>query len=154
MNLYIDCEWNGYRGELISIALVPEHGEEFYRVIGCDDPVEWVAENVMPLIGDEDWRTEQEVQFGLATYLQRFDHIHLIADWPEDIERFCRLLIVGPGLRMDTPPLTMEVLRIESKSKIPHNALEDARGLMEAHREAEMETATAWVKALVPVKRP
>ena len=28
-NIYIDCEWNDFRGELISMALCAESGEEF-----------------------------------------------------------------------------------------------------------------------------
>lgn len=49
MKLFIDCEFNGYQGALISMALVPEMGEPFYHVLNTDgvkiDP--WVRENVM-----------------------------------------------------------------------------------------------------------
>jgi hypothetical protein len=62
----------------------------------------------------------------------------IIADWPEDIKHFCDALITGPGLRLDTPPLTMEIRRdIDAVSAVPHNALEDARGIMRKHLELE-----------------
>lgn len=56
--------------------------------------------------------------------------VQQIADWPEDVAHFCNFLITGPGTRIDTPPLTFEVRRdLDAVSKIPHNALEDARAM-------------------------
>ena len=133
MRLFIDGEWNGYGGELISMALVAEDGREFYAVLGCDNPEPWVAENVMPKLNDghgvELRESVESVQVRLSLFLAQFDAVHIIADWPEDIERFCRLLITGPGTRINTPPLTMEVLRVDAPSENPHNALADARGM-------------------------
>ena len=49
-------------------------------------------------------------------------------DWPEDIEHFCAALICGPGMRINTPPLTMEIRRdLNGASQLPHNALADAK---------------------------
>ena len=39
------------------------------------------------------------------------------------------------GTRINTPPLRMEILRLDSESKIPHNALEDAKALCLKHNE-------------------
>jgi hypothetical protein len=50
MNIYIDCEYNGFNGSLISMALVTMDGQEFYEVLPCDCPDEWVAANVMPVL--------------------------------------------------------------------------------------------------------
>ena len=50
MNLFLDCEFNGFGGELISMALVDEEGHYFYEVLDCPQPVAWVAEHVMPLL--------------------------------------------------------------------------------------------------------
>jgi hypothetical protein len=62
----------------------------------------------------------------------------LVADWPEDIQHFCELLITGPGLRLDTPPLTIEIRRdLDAVSALPHNALEDARAIKRKHLELE-----------------
>ena len=130
MRLFIDCEWNGRGGEMISIALVPDTGYgEFYQEFEVSAPYDpWVAENVVPhLVGIQ--RDSKLVQISLGDYLAVFNRVHIIADWPEDIERFCRLLITGPGTRLDTPPLTMEIVRVDAPSEVPHNALSDARGI-------------------------
>jgi hypothetical protein len=42
MQLWIDTEFNEYRGALISMALVAEDGREWYGVRFCDDPGWWV----------------------------------------------------------------------------------------------------------------
>lgn len=128
MILFIDGEWNSYKGELISMALVSECGKEFYEVVGCENPDPWVAANVMPKLG-KPWITFNSLQEQLELFLEPFDTVHIVADWPEDISWFCNVLITGPGTRLDTPPLTFEVLRVDTMSENPHNALADARGL-------------------------
>lgn len=129
MRMWIDCEFNSFQGELISMALVAADGREWYESLGCDDPHPWVAENVMPVIGKPPILHER-MQASLQQWLGHFDALHIVADWPEDIAHFCQFLITGPGMRLDTPPLTMEVRRdLDAHSKVPHNALEDARGI-------------------------
>lgn len=128
MRMWIDCEWNSYGGDLISIALVTESDEIFYEELACNNPHPWVAINVIPKLFQQKI-TYKDLQLKLHKFLNKFDAVHVIADWPEDIERFCKLLIVEAGLRIDTPPLTMEIVRIDSKSDNPHNALYDAKTL-------------------------
>ena len=135
--LYIDGEWNSYRGELLSLALVGEDDSEWYEVIDFDGtPEPWVAANVMPKLRKAPVSLEW-MQGSLQRFLDRYPAgVHIVADWPEDIERFCRVLVTGPGQRLDTPPLTMEVVRIDPVSADPHNALADARALRDALRAA------------------
>jgi hypothetical protein len=128
MKLFIDGEWNSYGGDLISLAIVPEIGEYFYEVLGCDNPDPWVAENVMTKLG-KNRITMSEMQEKLEVYLSQFESIHIVADWPEDIMWFCKVLITGPGTRINTPPLSLEVLRVDTVSTNPHNALADAGAL-------------------------
>jgi hypothetical protein len=139
MNIFIDGEWNSYGGELISLALVAEDGRSFYQVLGCDNPDSWVAENVMPKLG-KPWVTLKSLQEQLEIFLRQFefDSVHIIADWPEDIMWFCKVLVTGPGTRLDTPPLTLEVLRVDTVSKNPHNALADAMALRDWYVSADM----------------
>lgn len=133
MILYIDTEFNSFKGALISIALVAQSGQEFYQSMGCASPDPWVAKHVMPVIGIEPM-AKTVVQAVLQDFLMQFDSVHIIADWPEDIQHFCELLITGPGQRLNTPPLTMEVRRdLDAESRIPHNALEDARAIRAKH---------------------
>jgi hypothetical protein len=126
MKLFIDCEFNEFKGELISMALVDEQGIFFYEVLPCPNPGAWVAEHVIPILEKKPIRLEQ-LQFRLQAFLSHYDNVHLIADWPEDIKHFCDALITGPGMRINTPALTMEIRRdLDAVSHIPHNALADA----------------------------
>lgn len=129
MNLFIDCEFNSMGGQLLSIALVPEdlQFESFYRERAFCEPINpWVLLHVVPKMQNQDC-TLPQIQAELALYLNQYDKIHLIADWPDDIKYFCELLITGPGTRLDTPPLTMEIRRdLDAESSNPHHALADA----------------------------
>lgn len=135
MRLWIDCEYNEFRGALISMALVDEAGVAFYEAVPCANPGAWVAANVIPILGKAPVSPD-EFRMHLCQYLAQYDEIHVIADWPEDIAHFCQALITGPGLRMPTPPMTLEVVRIDAQSELPHNALADARGIRRAMMEA------------------
>lgn len=138
MRIWIDCEFNEFKGDLISLALVAEDGREWYRVLPCPNPGAWVAEHVMPLLGEKPVE-RPEFSRSLQVFLRRYPAIHIIADWPEDISHFCEALIVGPGVRIDTPALTMEVRRDLDviPSSVPHHALYDARAIMESHLQIE-----------------
>jgi hypothetical protein len=96
MNLYLDTEFNEFKGDLISMALVDEDGECFYESLGCENPGAWVAEHVMPIIG-RDPIARDHMQAKLANFLFGYESIHVIADWPDDIRYFCELLITGPA---------------------------------------------------------
>jgi hypothetical protein len=46
---FLDTEFNGFGGGLLSLALVPEDGTEFYATLACDeDMLPWVERNVVP----------------------------------------------------------------------------------------------------------
>ena len=135
MKIAIDCEFNGFGGELLSMALVAMDDNEFYEVLKYHhikyDP--WVEENVVPILNKEPI-TKTEFQQKLQYFLSLYDAVHVIADWPDDLKYFNMALITGPGLCMNTPSkLTMEVDRTLSSdySEVPHNALEDARAIKE-----------------------
>ena len=129
MKLWIDCEFNSYKGQLMSLALVGEGDVQFYVVLPLPEDIDpWVMANVVPILC-ADPTPYGEAQMYLLDFLSQFDAVHIIADWPEDIAHFCNFLITGPGSRIDTPPLTMEVVRIDAPSRVPHNALWDAIGI-------------------------
>lgn len=127
---WLDCEFNDFQGELISMALVCEDGREWYEVLECKTPSKWVAENVMPVLGKPP-TSRAAMQKGLSEFLSVYDSATIISDWPEDIKHFCELLIRGPGQRIHTPVLWLCINReLDSKSSaIPHNALADARAI-------------------------
>jgi len=110
------------------MALCSEDGREFYEVLECKNPSDWIAENVIPVI-NKDSIHETAFRIELKKYLEQFKRINIIADWPEDIAHFCNILIYGTGFAILTPPLTMEVIEVDAEAHVPHNALEDARAL-------------------------
>ena len=132
MRFWIDTEFNEYKGALISLALVAEDGREWYGVRFCDDPGWWVKEHVMPYLNQEPER-DTVLREGLAKFLEQFESVHIISDWPGDIAHFCNFLEYAPGDRIGPDSMTFEVRRdlpdTAKTSVIPHNALEDARAL-------------------------
>lgn len=135
MRLYIDCEFNGGRGELISLALVAEDGREFYEVLDCERPVPWVAENVMPILNKAPI-TISIFRSLLGAFLRDVGHgqvepLHIVADHPADLAYFFDALIVDNiGTWTRIPPLIAYVHPgVKYKSTVPHNALEDARAI-------------------------
>lgn len=133
MNYYLDCEFNEQGGELISIAIVGRGGGEFYRVLAfSDEPTPWVAANVIPVLGGQSPRPESMVRTELAAWLRERPGAHIIADWPLDLLYFFRLLCGPNYAATEFVPVTCEVREIKSGSRVPHNALWDARGLLDA----------------------
>ena len=130
MRFWLDTEFNDFKGELISIALIDDDGLEWYEVLEWNNPSPWVAENVIPVLHQAPVRI-RTMQHSLHNFLRNYDAVHVVADWPEDIQHFCAALITRPGERIDTPPLTLEVRRDldTAGSLMPHNALADARAL-------------------------
>lgn len=142
MRYFLDTEFNGFAGELISLALVPEHGDqEFYAVLPLPEEVHgWVQRNVLPYLhavpfgSNGQTTSRQEAAAGLAHFLAGDEDPVIVADWPEDIAHFCALLVTGPGDMAPVGSLTFEFLSSPGfstsvNSKVPHNALHDARAL-------------------------
>jgi hypothetical protein len=133
MRLFLDTEFNGFQGQLLSMALVPENptDSEFYKELkfsGQLDP--WVRENVVPhLILPP--ISYNDFQNSLANYLWEIGDCTIIADWPDDIRYFCEALITGPGMMINLMHnIKFELdFGIEYESLVPHNALHDARAI-------------------------
>ena len=132
MKMWIDTEFNEYKGALISLALVAEDGREWYGVRFCDDPGWWVGEHVMPFLNKEPQRDDY-LRASLHDFLEQFDSVQIVSDWPGDIAHFCNFLEYRPGDRIGPDTMTFEVRRdlpdTSKTSAISHNALEDARAL-------------------------
>lgn len=139
MRYFLDTEFNGFGGALLSIALVPEDGEEFYTVLECSDPIEpWVQRHVLPYLDTVPVALQQRplsragASAALQHYLQVGDDPLIVADWPEDIAQFCMLMLTGSGTMITVPPVRFQLLPLPGfstarNSVVPHNALHDAR---------------------------
>ena len=135
MRYFLDTEFNGFGGELISIALVPEDEDTapFYAAIASASPPAWVTEHVLPVLAATSL-SRGEVADRFAHYLLDDEAPLLVADWPEDIAQAARLLVTGPGRMKPVRSLQFELVDPDIigpgvAGTEPHNALEDARAL-------------------------
>lgn len=141
MRYFLDTEYNGFGGQLISIGIAPEIGdEEFYAVLPLPaDLHPWVAANVVPylrMVPEALYQPMNAIEAGveIARYLAHDPAPTIVADWPDDIAHFCALLTPGPAEMVEVDTLYFELLRTPgfstaANSKVPHNALHDARSL-------------------------
>ena len=135
MHYFLDAEFNGFGGALISLALAPESQEvaAFYEALPCAEPIEWVAERVLPVLNISPI-SRPEMIAKLADYLLHDPEPVVIASWPEDLAQLALLMLTGPGRRLAMPRLRFELLDLplfdsEALSEVPHNARCDAMAL-------------------------
>jgi hypothetical protein len=135
MKFYLDTEFNSFGGELISLALVPAPDgiPPFYTEIklGHEAIHPWVRENVLPNLLNEA-HSPLVAGMDMARYLRSFggDRAEIVANWHEDFIHFLKLLLIGAGNAHTTPELTLQLVACKVEdSKIPHNALADARAM-------------------------
>ena len=138
---FIDTEYNGSGGALLSLALVPDDGEELYLTLDWSGALEpWVERNVLPYLDTvpdsfvSPRLSRADAARTVAHYLAGDPEPVIVADWPEDIAQFNMLLLTGPGNMIEVPALTFRFLPLSgfstaANSKVPHNALHDARSL-------------------------
>lgn len=135
MTLYLDTEFNGHGGELMSLALVSDRGpHHFYGVLPLPERLHpWVAEHVVPLL-DIEPEPEDVFRMRLRHFLEKFSGEDIVADWPDDFVHLMRVMS-GPGYEHSwILPCDMRlVVSGDVKPDRPHNALSDAIALMHWH---------------------
>jgi len=141
MRYFLDTEFNGFGGELMSVGLAPEDGDQdYYVAIPIEAAYEpWVEKHVVPYLESVPPMLYNRLDriaaaHDIAAYLAHDDDIMIVADWPEDIALFCRLLLVGETEIVDVQRIRFEFRRTPGfstarNSAVPHNALHDARAL-------------------------
>ncbi len=141
MRYFLDTEYNGWAGALLSLALVPDHGEELYLTLDWDCTLEpWVERHVVPYLDSvpeslvSPRLSRADAAQAVAHYLAGDPEPLIVADWPEDIALLSALLVTGPGVMAEVPALTFRFVELTgfstaANSKVPHNALHDARSL-------------------------
>lgn len=150
MRLYLDTEFNGHGGDLISLALAGEDNTHWYGYWGKPAPLHpWVEEHVMPYVCAGDFRPmnlrptsiiaipDREIFIAsLGSYLHTRAGCTIYADWPDDFVHLMRCMS-GPAYDQSwMVPCTMVLLaESDPKPDIPHNALSDAMALMHWHQE-------------------
>lgn len=141
MRYFLDTEYNGWGGALLSLALVPDDGDELYVTLDWEGSLdEWVERNVIPyldMVPDNlvsPRLSRADAARAVAHFLAGDNDPVIVADWPEDIALFNSLLLTGPGTMVEVPPLTFKFVELSgfstaANSEVPHNALHDARAL-------------------------
>lgn len=147
MLYFLDCEFNGFGGDLISLALAGEVGELY--LARPEDELNalaghaWVADHVLPFLSLPDARPDVMPldQFGRAiqAFLAGSPAPTIVADWPEDLMHLMQCLIIKPGQMVKIPDLTLRLMSASAyptdiEKAVKHNALWDARALRRAVR--------------------
>jgi hypothetical protein len=148
---YIDCEFDGHNGPLLSFGIVAEDGLGFHLRTNAEAKDPWVRENVVPLMDSHDadvsGRCEiNTVGMAMRNFIGRVERPVIIADSPVDIGRFCQAISTNPDggwASADYPQMTFEVHNVDCyptdlPGAVQHNAYWDAMALR--HRLA-MESA-------------
>jgi hypothetical protein len=150
---YIDCEFDGHNGPLLSIAIVRGDGESLH--IETTDPARdpWVVENVMPVMGRHKAQASLQVSGTmvgrkLAAFIGNDAEPIIIADSPVDIARFCDAISTAPGggyAPCIAPRLSFEVHDVDCyptdlPGAVQHNAWWDAMALRHKLARAAQDT--------------
>lgn len=143
MNLYIDTEFDGHGGPLISLAIAGDDGKAWYGIFNAHCGTDWVASNVAPKLyvepptisGDE-----ATLRLSLAEFLRSRPGCTMWADWPADFEHLTHLMCGNSYSDSFMIPCTMQMIETppgEPKPEHPHNALSDAVALMRWHKSTQ-----------------
>lgn len=141
MNYFLDTEFDGFGGPLLSLALVREDGESLYLTyIGHAAKDPWVRENVLPIMRSVPYEVgvvncnHHGGAYRIAEFLHNDLDPHIHTDWPDDVRYFCQAIITGPGHMVAIPHIKFEVHRVDAyptllPNAVQHNAWWDAMAL-------------------------
>jgi hypothetical protein len=142
MKYYVDCEFDGHDGPLLSVGMVREDGESIHIRVDIDPMDLWVRQNVLPLMDSHEAdysRTiyPNEVGGSLRWFMSADKSPVIVTDSPVDVGRFCRALSTGPDggwASADYPRMTFEVHNVDCyptdlEGAVQHNAWWDAMAL-------------------------
>lgn len=139
---YIDCEFDGHNGPLLSIGIVRDDGYGAHIRVKKTAYDPWVLVNVMPVMhyhrADLSKRVEpNRVGETLRDFIGDCAHPVIIADSPVDIGRFCQALSTGSDggwQSTNYQRMTFEVHNVNCyptklEGAVQHNAWWDAMAL-------------------------
>lgn len=144
MKYYVDCEFDGHNGPLLSIALVPETGISIHIETDAVATDPWVLANVVPLMSRQNATDCVKVGTNMVGPAIRYfigvdKEPVIVADSPVDISRFCQALMTDE--QGEYAPNTWDRLSFEVHDvdcypttllgAVQHNAWWDAMALRE-----------------------
>lgn len=146
MRYFLDTEFDGAGGPLLSLALVREDGEGIY-VIRDFEPMDlWVQRHVRPVVFDCPQAAVVSTDAGhlaatVARFLEQDPEPFIVADWLADVAQLCGLLTARSlywsdpsGDLKHMPPLRFECSNVDAyptdlPGAVQHNAWWDAMAL-------------------------
>jgi len=136
--LYLDCEFNGFNGELISMAIVVDHGENiFYEVMPLPETIDpWVKENVIPKLNQLPIESKELFIQKFHNFMKHYDGAEIYADSFQDFIYFFDCF--KGETYQDSLDITCKAMLVDSTGLVfkptlmRHNAFVDALSLKEA----------------------
>lgn len=141
MRYYIDTEFDGHNGPLLSIAMVSDDGRSIHIKTTEEARDPWVIANVIPLMDEHhasvNWHVPlNDVGVVLREFIGSTEPV-VIADSPVDIGRFCDALTTSPTggwASAEYRLMTFEVHNVDCypttlEGAVQHNAWWDAMAL-------------------------
>ena len=142
MRYYIDCEFDGHGGPLLSMALVTDGDDSIHIAAKQFATDSWVIANVVTIMDQHSapksaYVHEYEVGGVIRAFIGDDTAPTIIADSPVDIGRFCAAISTGPDGKWasaDYPRMTFEVHNVDCyptdlEGAVQHNAWWDAMAL-------------------------
>lgn len=142
MRYYLDTEFDGHNGPLLSVGLVREDGHSIHIRADVEPMDLWVRKNVLPIMSAHEASESvqvypNEVGEAISIFLHDDPEPTIIADSPVDIGRFCRAISTshdGGWRSVNAPRMTFEVHNVncyptDLPGAIQHNAWWDAMAL-------------------------
>jgi hypothetical protein len=158
MRYYLDCEFNGMGGELLSLALVREDEISLYAVLPLPKDIDpWVSEHVIPLMHETpeiEWERHPNKRGGhivvndaltlgqqISLFLAGDPQPVIVTDWIADAKYFCEVMNAGSlwwtkegGPMRLLPSFSIEFAKVDAyptdlPGAIQHNAYWDAMAL-------------------------
>jgi len=125
---FLDFEFNGKNGQILSAAIVTDTGEKWYEVIECspDILVPWVVEHVMPYLGKR--AVTREVFFeSFQRFIDRFGYVEFFYNAHAD-RRYLDEIVAR--VNMPLYRCIRDGFLSAKSSTTPHNALADATAIV------------------------
>jgi len=139
---YIDCEFDGHNGPLLSLAIVRDDAFGLHIRTFENAQDVWVIANVMPLMDchkaqQSQWIPLNEVGPSIKAFIGADQLPTIVADSPVDIGRFCAVISTGSTGEWSScgyPEITFKVINVdcyptELPGAVQHNAWWDAMAL-------------------------
>lgn len=147
---YIDCEFDGHGGSLMSIALVKDDGDGIHIQADVEPMDLWVRRNVLPLMDKHNAPKSAKVYLNevggvIRAFIGDCACPVIVADSPVDIGRFCQALSTasdGGWASADYPAMRFDVHNVDCyptdlPGAVQHNAWWDAMALRAALKSRE-----------------